>query len=226
MPMTEQQWLASTAPTEMVNFLRGKRNRKLRLFFCASCRCVWHLLDSKFFRHAVEVGERFADGLADEQERETVQNALSPEAPYFNGTNEAAAAFGAVSTSFPVWSLEAAVKLAIAQVVNEAVKQGKSSIAGNSKSRIRQQQVCLLRCITGNPFRPIAVNPALLAWNSGTVPKIAQAIYDERAFERLPVLADALEEAGCTEADILSHCRSDGPHGRGCWVVDLLVGNE
>jgi hypothetical protein len=65
-----------------------------------------------------------------------------------------------------------------------------------------------------------------LAWNDGIVPKLAQAIYDDRVFDRLPILADALEEAGCTNADILNHCRQPGEHVRGCWVVDLLLGKS
>jgi hypothetical protein len=73
------------------------------------------------------------------------------------------------------------------------------------------------------PFRPVAIEapcltPAVLA--------IAQAICNEGSFDRLPTLADALERAGCTDTDILSHCRSEGPHVRGCWVVDLLLGKE
>jgi hypothetical protein len=83
----------------------------------------------------------------------------------------------------------------------------------------------LLRCIFGNPFRPApSLAPAVLAWNGGTVPKLAAAIYEERAFDRLPILADALEDAGCTDADILGHCRGGGEHVRDCWVVDLVLG--
>ncbi|HEY1378110.1 MAG TPA: hypothetical protein VGF55_15015 [Gemmataceae bacterium] len=74
------------------------------------------------------------------------------------------------------------------------------------------------------PFRPVAVDPAWLAWNHGTVPAIARRVYDERAFHDLPILADALEDAGCTDADILAHCRQGGEHVRGCWVVDLILG--
>ena len=66
-------------------------------------------------------------------------------------------------------------------------------------------------------------HPSWLSWNDGTIPKLAQAIYDDRAFDRLPILADALEEAGCDNADILNHCRQPGEHVRGCWVVDLLL---
>src|SRR5262249_32691175 len=84
----------------------------------------------------------------------------------------------------------------------------------------------LLRDLFGNPFRSIHIAPAWLAWNDGTVRRIAQAIYDERAFDRMPVLADALEDAGCTERAILAHCRQPGEHVRGCWVVDLILGKE
>lgn len=86
--------------------------------------------------------------------------------------------------------------------------------------------VAVVREVVGNPFRPVTINPAWLAWNDGTVVKIAQTIYDERAFDRLPILADALEDAGCTDLSILRHCRNEGPHVRGCHVLDLLLGKE
>jgi hypothetical protein len=84
----------------------------------------------------------------------------------------------------------------------------------------------LLRDIIDNPFRPIPLNTSWLAWNDGTVGKLTEGIYDERAFDRLPVLADALEEAGCIDADILSHCRCARPHVRGCWAIDLLLAKQ
>jgi hypothetical protein len=97
-------------------------------------------------------------------------------------------------------------------------------------------QAALLRDLHGNPFRPLPPKRgrkkwermwrSLLAWNDGTVVKLVQAIYDERAFDRLPILADALEESGCSDAEILSHCRGAGPHVRGCWLVDLILGKE
>jgi hypothetical protein len=77
-----------------------------------------------------------------------------------------------------------------------------------------------------NPFRPCTVSPSWLAWNDGAIRKMAQSIYDDRAFDRLPLLADALEEAGCADAALLGHCRSGGEHVRGCWVVDLLLGKS
>ena len=79
----------------------------------------------------------------------------------------------------------------------------------------------LVREVFGNPFRLVTLDRA---WLTSTVTALAQAIYDERAFDRLPILADALEDAGCGNQDILGHCRGPGPHVRGCWVVDLLLG--
>ena len=86
----------------------------------------------------------------------------------------------------------------------------------------------LLRCIIHNPLPDPSptLSIDLLSWNSGKIFNLAQGIYDERAFEHLPILADALEEAGCTNADILNHCRQPGEHVRGCWVVDLLLGKS
>ncbi|MFO0796468.1 MAG: hypothetical protein U0804_03265 [Gemmataceae bacterium] len=88
----------------------------------------------------------------------------------------------------------------------------------------RQEQLAqslLLRDIVGNPFRPVAFDPA---WRTEAVVGLARGAYEDRAFDRLPVLADALEDAGCADAAVLAHCRGPGPHVRGCWVVDLVLG--
>jgi hypothetical protein len=78
----------------------------------------------------------------------------------------------------------------------------------------------LLRCITGNPFRPIILNSS---WLTSTVIALAQKMYDSRDFSAMPILADALQDAGCENTDILDHCREAGPHARGCWIVDKLL---
>jgi hypothetical protein len=80
-----------------------------------------------------------------------------------------------------------------------------------------------IRCVFGNPFRPVTHD---LSWLTPAVVELAQAIYNDRAFDRMPKLADVLEAAGCTDADLLSHCRETGPHVRGCWAVDLVLGKE
>jgi hypothetical protein len=83
-----------------------------------------------------------------------------------------------------------------------------------------RNRVALARCVFGNPFRSTVVEPT---WLSSAVVGVAAGIYEERAFQQLPILADALEEAGCADEDILRHCRNPGPHVRGCWVVDLVL---
>jgi hypothetical protein len=85
-------------------------------------------------------------------------------------------------------------------------------------------QARLLRDLFGDLIRPVRVDPCWVAWNSDTIPNLAQAIYDERRFADLPILADALEDAGCTDREILDHCRGPGLHVCGCWAVDLLLG--
>ena len=82
------------------------------------------------------------------------------------------------------------------------------------------------REVFGNPFRPVTLDPNWLTWRDGTVVKLAQTIYDDRRFDLMPILADALHEAGCTNDDILNHCREGGGHVRGCWVVDLILGKD
>jgi hypothetical protein len=81
----------------------------------------------------------------------------------------------------------------------------------------------VVRDIFGNPFRPVTTDPR---WRTSTAVALARAIYADRAFDRLPILADALEEAGCDNPDVLDHCRDDGPHARGCWVADMVLGKQ
>ncbi|QJW95875.1 hypothetical protein [Frigoriglobus tundricola] len=84
-------------------------------------------------------------------------------------------------------------------------------------------QVQLLCCLVGNPFRPAVFSPE---WRTGTALTLASQMYDSRDFSAMPILADALQDTGCDSASILDHCRGSGPHVRGCWVVDLVLGKE
>jgi hypothetical protein len=196
--MTESEWLACTDPRRMLEFLpRRASDRKLRLLAAACCRLVWGRLTDERGRRAVEVAERYADGGVPEGER----NRTWKETRGFVGDDFCGHCC----------------------VADEA-----RVLLGNVLARTScpaATQAALLRDLFGSPFRPPPpLNPAWLSWNGGTVVKLAQAAYDERAFDRLPVLADALEDAGCTAPDILNHCRQPGVHVRGCWVVDLLLG--
>ena len=96
-------------------------------------------------------------------------------------------------------------------------------LAGNLQLDLYRRNLPSLRCIVGNPYRPVRLDSD---WLTSTVVDLARGIYDERAFDRMPILADALQEAGCENTDILDHCRGTGPHVRGCWVVDLVLGKQ
>jgi hypothetical protein len=110
------------------------------------------------------------------------------------------------------------------------VREARAVITGGGSSGAaayqaeQQEQAELLRDLFGNPFGPVALEPAWLLWNDGTVRKLAETIYDEWRWREMPVLGDALEEAGCAAPDVLEHCRQPGGHARGCWVVDGLLG--
>jgi hypothetical protein len=89
----------------------------------------------------------------------------------------------------------------------------------------RALHTALLRDIFGPlPFRPVTLDPSVLAWHDGTVVRLARSIYDERRFENLPLLGDALMDAGCDQEEVVAHCRAGGEHFKGCWVVDLCLG--
>ena len=93
-------------------------------------------------------------------------------------------------------------------------------------SRERRFQENVMRDIFGNPFHPNAADPAWLRWNDHTILNIARTIYLERRWDAMPILADALEEAGCADTAILTHCREKREHVRGCWMLDLLLGKS
>ena len=106
----------------------------------------------------------------------------------------------------------------------DARMAARESIPGTTYESERKWQAGLLHDLFGNPFHPVAFDPAWLACDDGAAAKLARVIYDEDRFGDLPYLADALEEAGCSRTDVLEHCRGRQPHYRGCWVVDLLLG--
>jgi hypothetical protein len=231
--MTEAEWLACTDLKTMLEFLRGRTSdRKLRLFACACCRRAWAGIGSAEGRMAVETAERYAEGLAGEHElleahalaSTVAQGEPDPDdglIPVDAGIAAAAAAAARTPEEYK------AATLAL-----NAVARTEDRLTATPGERLAEidaeydAQVALLQEIVGNPFRSLFIDPAILRWKDGAALKLAQRIYDDRAFDRLPVLADALEEAGCDNADILAHCRQPGDHVRGCWAVDLILGKE
>jgi hypothetical protein len=223
--VTEAEWLTCSDPQPMLDFLRGKAsNRKLWLFACGCCRRHPPLLADARCRAALEVGERYADGEASPDElAEASEEAFCRRADLSGaGVSEAiaiAAAFAVVDPAqrdpnLGVMTVVEAVQLSSSDLINAAGH-------GHSAEAERAGQCCVLRDVLGNPFRPVAVDPA---WLTPRVVTLAEAIYQQRAFDQLLILADALEEAGCIDAAILDHLREPGPHTRGCWPLDAILG--
>jgi hypothetical protein len=213
--LTEDTWPTCADPNPMLDECRHAR--KLRLFACACCRRIWHLLPEKRFRHSVEVAERYADNEATDRKRQTAKEACKKA----RGTPLWTAATAAATEASDQDASQAASSAASSAAFAEA-----GNAEGTAWVAARAWQADLLREIFGNPFRPVTIAKSWLAYNDGAVPKIARSIYDGRDFDQMGILADALEEAGCTNSEILAHCRQRREHIRGCWVLDLLLGVE
>jgi hypothetical protein len=224
--MTEQQWLDCTDPTPMLELLRGKvSERKWRLLACACCRRVWHLLRDPRHRAAVVAAERLADGEITPEEMVPVADdsysATFHRAPYKGG---AAHLLVRHFSSYDDWD----ETYRCPPLDNTAMAAG--MVAGRLRAKERATQAAMLRCIFGNPFHPLTIDPV---WLTPTVTNLAAAAYEERTLPSgeldpasLAVLDDALLDAGCAEAAVIDHLRGPGPHVRGCFVIDLLIGKE
>jgi hypothetical protein len=196
--------------------LKKASDRKLRLFAVACCRRIQpHLSDQNGVERRLEIAERYADGFASEEELQTAQfpsrhGDVSFERFGYHAAldNAHLAALGSRS------ACEAVVDFGVAKPPTL-----------DPKCRTeRDAQCALLREIFGNPFRPIIFDPA---WRTSDVMLLARGIYEEKAFAFMPILADALQDAGCDSADILTHLRdSHATHVRGCWALDLVLGKE
>jgi hypothetical protein len=223
--MTEAEWLAFADPAPMLMFLRGRASkRKLRLFAVACCRRHPHLILDGDSRSAIEVAERLADGRATNAERRAAAAAVQASG-LVRGGRTFSAASGAVRGS-PFGAAQARsgyTRWLVVGGLGEPLPGSHTPAATQAIGREAHQQAVLLRDIFNNPFRPAAFDPH---WRTADVLGLAHGIYEDRAFNRLPLLADALMDAGCADDQVIGHCRLEGPHARGCWVVDLALGKE
>jgi hypothetical protein len=223
--MTEAEWRAEVLPRPMLEFVESQTtDRKRRLFAVACCRQVWTSLPGEMSRQAVDVAERFADGQASEAELAEANRNIEPITSAYSGHIYANPAHYA--TSNPVDTVFAtlnASELVTDDRMGEYETHEEEIVWKEAAAKVDEIHSLIVRDIFGNPFRPIAVDQS---WRTSTVVTLAEGIYQERAFDRLPILADALQDAGCDNEDVLNHCRSEGPHVRGCWVVDLLTGRK
>ena len=228
--MARSRQPAETNPYLVLDSLREKASRrKLRLFASGCCReRLWPLLTDKRSRQAVEVAERYADGAADW--------------PALRAAHAAACAAGEAIRRTHVprpaadFSVTVAANAAQAAAMTAHRQSGARGVAGlvfstvyygvglNDEARRDAERAAhleLVRCVFGDTLRPVAFDPA---WRTPAAVALARTAYEERRFQELPLLADALEEAGCTDEAILEHCCNPGPHIRGCWAVDLVLG--
>jgi hypothetical protein len=227
--MTESEWFACSDVRFMLEHLEDRvSERKARLFGAAACQLLWQGKDHEPFSSTVQLIEAAADAPAQKKNLKSARASLRELMERGFTSDERLvgkalwqAAWISETLRLPRWLLAATV----ADTVVAAVMPTGMTTA-EAKVRARKQLVSLFCDLVGNPFSPGGVDPAWAASNMSTVQRLAQAIYDDRAFDRLPILADALEDAGCTNQEILAHCRSGGDHVRGCWVVDLLLAKE
>jgi hypothetical protein len=213
--VTEQEWLLCEEPEVLMNYLILNHpdftHRKGRLFFCGCCRRF-----SNHFCHAnvktvLELIETYADKLLKRKDLVAQFRSLAASVS-LTGTNDNPAEAAVFSLSDP-GRVNARWLFYLTHLAAEQL--------GRADETARQAD--LARDVFGNPFRDVSTSAT---WATSTVTNLARAMYEDRAFDRLPILADALEEAGWADTDILNHCRGPGPHVRGCWVVDLILGKS
>jgi hypothetical protein len=202
-------------------------DRKLRLFACACCRRMWHLAKVPDLKRALELLEAFIEGAARDTDRGRAHK-LGGQVLQ-SRTSDGQECLGA-----EVW--KAAKKTFkrdnedIFYDFGESAAAARGYEAGEpytaffaAKEAERKEQARLVREMFGNPFRSVAFSPD---WRTDTALTLARQMYESRDFSAMPILADALQDAGCDSDDILRHCRGPGPHVRGCWVVDLVLERE
>jgi hypothetical protein len=206
--MTETEWLACTDPMPLWEFLRdsGKFTERKRLFFAAACcRSIWHLLVDPRSRRAVEVAEQWADGQAGQEQLMAVWE------PGWEAANEANDA-------------AVAKEMAMVDATPACSKAADAAFEKGTNKNEKQRQASMLRDLFGwLPFRVAPIEPS---WRTAVVMALAKGISAESRFQDLPVLADALEEAACTNPELLAHLRSPGPHVCGCFALDLILGKK
>jgi hypothetical protein len=231
--MTEAEWQGCADPVSLLAFLEGKvSERKLRLFACACCRRVERFLVDRRSRQLIEVSELFADGRstahrlqsawekADEAEQAIRLDVAAVACPPASAKRTSAQAVLHLGVDLGLFE---AILLTV-ETMGEAARETWGEAADLAGAAAEEAaQAALLRDLIGDPFRPVRVAPEWLAWSDGAVRKVAAGIYDERAFERMGILGDALEEAGCCDEVILGHCRDQGDHALGCWLLDLIL---
>jgi len=187
--------------------------RKRILAFAACSRCVWDRVQLECNRRALLTSELFADGEVTRDELVRAWQAVRFEPVVYSEW-----CLGAAGPAEDVFSAQMVPR---SQADDDAVQAFQPSY--DPHSELSRERVAIGFDVFGHRFRRVAFDQC---WRTEAVVGLARGMYESRDFGPMPVLADALEDAGCADADVLAHCRGDGPHVRGCWVVDLVLGQE
>src|SRR5262249_29210620 len=224
MALTESEWLSGTNPRDLLRHLRGKASdRKLRLFGHACWHRLRHLLKDYRLERFLDLIALSADDRVSPEERAAAQAAAAEAAGLSGGPALSTEREREASRRLTRWGLHW-MAMETARASAWAAQKAAAWIGDWAVAAEMKAQCDLLRELFGNPFRPTTMDPSWLTWNGGTIGKLARVIYDERRFADLPILADALEEAGCGDVDLLAHCRGQADHVPRCWGVALLLG--
>jgi hypothetical protein len=224
--MTDAEWLACTGWEKLLARVVGPgAGRKLRLFGCACCRRLWHLIWVNECRVAVELAERYADGFVEKAE---LMEAAADAIRVTDGKRFYTRTTGAEGERVRRAALAFRFACTAADRINTLTHDVTTAVRRLTRAEYdtdapQPVHADLVRDIFGNPFRPVALSSS---WRTDTAVTLAQQMYESRDFGAMPILADALQDAGCDRAEILDHCRGPGPHVRGCWVVDLVLGKQ
>src|SRR5262245_9487597 len=222
--MTETQWLTGNLKKMLKYLQRRGSERKRRLFGVACCHRMWPLLRGSQCHDAMATAERYADGLVSQFDLSEAESGAHEASTICrdagDGPNTMAAdAVFAITCAGVRWDIAEVAASNAASAIASTAPRGQSK---NTKTTEEVAQVSLLREIFGNPFTPVAFTSA---WRTDTAMILARQMYESREFSALPILADALQDAGCDNEDLLNHCRdTSATHVRGCWALDLVLG--
>ena len=222
--MTESEWSSCTDARKMLAFLRGKvPPRKLRQFAVAYCRSLYQAgYGPPEGRQAFDTAERFLAGRATQPELDRAYRAAKTTADAADRRASHPDEESADAALALVEACDAATYAAVADPDAQAAAEG--VVEHLARDEGRKDPCAVLRDVVSNPFRPVALAHAWLEANDSRVMVLARGIYESGRFADMPLLADALEQAGCSDEAILNHCRVATDHVRECWVVDLCRG--
>lgn len=240
--MTETEWLTATSPTAMLVHLRrnGGSFRKVALLGVACCGLVRELFDDDRMDWILAATERGAEGFRDKEEigtaaRLALELSRRHDAAERAGHFRVTAALWAALSHLHSTPVDLALEGVVRWTVAAAARAAEPEQVQETRRQMSLMQVELFREVLGNPFVERTVVPEWMITGGSTIVSdrvihvsetakvLAEGIQADQAFERLPILADALEEANSTDTELLAHLREPGTHVRGCWALDLVL---